>query len=41
MPFGSVAYLEGDTLWKLGKSEEMKVVDGKILLIGSLRVVAM
>ena len=41
MPFGSVTYLEGDTLGKVGNGEEMEVVDGKILLIGSLRVVAM
>ena len=41
MPFGGVTYLEGDTLGKLGKSEKMEVVDGKILLIGCLRVVAM
>ena len=41
MPFGGVTYLEGDTLGKLGKSEEMEVVDRKILLIGCLRVVAM
>ena len=41
VPLGSVAYLEGDTLGKLGKCEKMEVVDGKILLIGCLRVVAM
>ena len=41
MPFGGVAYLEGDTLGKIGKSEKMEVVDRKILLIGCLRVVAM
>ena len=41
MPFGSVTYLEGDTLGKVGNGEEMEVVDGKILLIGCLRVVAM
>ena len=41
MPFGSVAYLEGDALGKAGDGEVMEVVDGKILLIGCLRVVAM
>ena len=41
MPIGGVTYLEGDTLGKLGKGEEMKVMHRKILLIGCLRVVAM
>ena len=41
MPFGGVAYLEGDALGKAGDGEVMEVVDGKILLIGCLRVVAM
>ena len=41
MPLGGVTYLESDTLGKLGNSEEMEVVDGEVLLIGCLRVVAM
>ena len=41
MPFGSVAYLEGDALGKAGDGEEMEVVDRKILLVGCLGVVAM
>ena len=41
MPLRSVTYLESDTLGKLGNSEEMEVVDGEVLLIGCLRVVAM
>ena len=41
MPFGSVAYLEGDALGKAGDGEVMEVVDGERLLVGCLGVVAM
>ena len=41
VPFGSVAYLEGDALGKAGDGEVMEVVDGERLLVGCLGVVAM
>ena len=34
VPFGSVAYLEGDALGKAGDGEVMEVVDGERLLVG-------
>ena len=34
MPFGSVAYLEGDALGKAGDGEIMEVMDGERLLVG-------